>query len=178
MTATRRTMRFAEIPKYTADGHYEVHVGLKYLPDRITDWCDNLGLDTNPDFQRGHVWTGEQQIAFVEHLLRGGQSGKIYFNHPGWHRNFVGPFVLVDGLQRTTACLRFMRNELGVFGGYTYSDFTDRLHHNIGLCINVNDLKTRAEVLRWYLQINYAGTPHTPDELARVEALLSNELAE
>ena len=33
-----------------------------------------MGLQFNPDFQRGHVWTEGQQIAFMEFLLKGGKT--------------------------------------------------------------------------------------------------------
>jgi hypothetical protein len=36
----------------------------------------------------------------------------------------------------------------------------------------VNDLKTEAEVLRWYLEINAGGTPHTEEELDKVRKML------
>lgn len=41
------------------------------------------------------------------------------------------------------------------------------------LRINVNDLKTRDEVLQWYIDINAGGTPHTKEEIERVRAMLS-----
>lgn len=40
---------------------------------------------------------------------------------------------------------------------------------------SVNELRTRAEVLRWYLQLNSGGVVHTEEELARVRALLEAE---
>ena len=44
-----------------------------------------MGLQLNPEFQRGHVWTEEQQIAWVEYYLRGGKSGNTIYlnNHSG-----------------------------------------------------------------------------------------------
>ena len=36
---------------------------------------------------------------------------------------------------------------------------------------NVNNLKTRADVLRWYLEMNTGGTPHSKEEIKRVEEL-------
>jgi hypothetical protein len=132
-----------------------------------------------PDFQRGHVWTEQQQIAFVEFLLQGGKSGKdIMFNHPGWMKSFEGDFVLVDGLQRLTAVLRFLKDEISVFGGVKCSEFEDKLPSSISLCFHINDLPTKAAVLKWYLEMNSGGTPHSEEEIARVQNMLKSEISE
>ena len=42
---------------------------------------DDFVVDLKPDFQREHVWTKEQQIAYLEYRFKGGRSGDtIYFN--------------------------------------------------------------------------------------------------
>jgi len=169
-------MKYSYIQKYTSKGHYQIDASLHYLEEWVTDGVENLNLQLNPDFQRGHVWTEEQQIAYVEHLLRGGESARVvYFNHPGWMTNWKGDFVCVDGLQRITACLKFLRNEIKVFGKYYEKDFEDRIPFNIGLKINVNNLQTRKEVLKWYLEMNSGGTIHTDKELDKVRKLLEKE---
>ena len=49
------------------------------------EWLDRLineeGLQLNPDFQRGHVWTEDQQVKFLEFILRGGKTGRTPFHH-------------------------------------------------------------------------------------------------
>jgi hypothetical protein len=39
----------------------------------------------------------------------------------------------------------------------------------------VNDLRTRKEVLQWYLDLNTGGTIHTSDEIEKVKRLLAAE---
>ena len=67
-------MRFRDIPQFISDGSYQVNVSWEYM----MDWLDRLikeeGLQLNPDFQRGHVWTEEQQIKFLEFILQGGKT--------------------------------------------------------------------------------------------------------
>jgi len=70
--------------------------------------------------------------------------------------------------------MRFMNNEIKVFGSYL-NDFEDKLPRDIDLLFNVNNLKTRKEVLQWYIEFNSAGTPHTDEEINRVKMLLENE---
>lgn len=167
-------MKFSDIPKYTSWGNYAVHHDLKYFKDTISKYIED-GLQLNPDFQRGHVWTEKQQIAFMEYLLRGGMSGRdLFFNHPGWMTSFDGDFVCVDGLQRITAALRFLNNEIPVFCTY-YKDFEDKLPSDAYFYVHINDLKTRKEVLQWYIEFNSGGTVHTEEEIDRVRKLLEKE---
>ncbi len=89
-------------------------------------------------------------------------------------KNFsVGEFVCVDGLQRLTAMRRFLRNEIKVFGAY-YNEF-DEIPNSISLIFCVNNLKTRKEVLKWYLEMNTGGTVHTEEEIIKVKLMLENE---
>lgn len=168
---------YASIPKFTRGASWQTDIEWKYLPSQIAHWSeDQDGLakvDLDPDFQRAHVWTTDQQIAYVEYVLKGGLSGRdIYFNCVGWMASYKGPFVLVDGKQRLEAVSLFLRNELPIFGGWHRSDFTDRLPVEATFKFHVNNLPTRADVLRWYLEMNTGGTPHTREEIAKVEAML------
>lgn len=173
-------MTFREIPRFTPDGNYAVNMSMEFLIEQIDDWVQEDGLQLNPDFQRGHVWFQEQQEKYIEFVLRGGKSGKdIYFNDPNWRtakkQTGYNDFVCVDGLQRITAIKRFLNNEIKVFGQF-YKDFngrTDRTDH--ALVVHVNNLKTKKEVLQWYIEMNEGGTPHSKAEIDRVKRMM-NEL--
>jgi len=168
--------RFRDIPLFTEAGSWEcdfdLHRGLRWIDQQV----EECGLDLFPDFQRLHVWTEEQQVAWLEFFLRGGKTGRVfYFNHPGWMTTFEGDMVLVDGKQRIQAIRRFINNEIRVFGSL-FSEYTDspRLIV-ITLKMNVNNLKTRADVLRWYIEMNAGGTPHTEEEIEKAMRLLDLE---
>lgn len=135
---------------------------------------DNLNLD--PDFQRGRVWTQEQQISFCEFVLKGGKTNPILFNHPGWMKCFRGEMVVVDGLQRITALTSMLKNKLPVFG-YLLEEFDDtsKFNRSISVQFKIHSLQTRPDVLRWYLQVNSTGTPHSTSEIDRVRRLLEAE---
>ena len=172
--------RFREIPPFTKQSPYGVDVSWKYLEDHLQNY-EHYGLDMCPDFQRGHVWDEERQIKYVEFALRGGLTGRnIYFNCPNfsmWTRRdatYQG-MKLVDGLQRITAARRFLNNEIPAFQTF-YSEYEDSIGTmEPSFKIHVNDLKTRAEVLQWYLEMNDGGVVHAPEEIARVRALLEKE---
>lgn len=40
------------------------------------------------------------------------------------------------------------------------------------MILNVNNLKSEKEVLQWYIDMNAGGTPHTNEEIERVEKMI------
>jgi hypothetical protein len=160
--------------------HYSVNIPWWHLEETLDRYKTEgtHGLNMNPDFQRGHVWTEAQQIAYVEFMLREPQSGRdIYFNHPGWMSTFEGEFVLVDGKQRIEAALKFLHDEIPAFN-HKCSEFGGYKHLPLDVCFifNIAKLKSRADVLQWYLDFNAGGTPHAKSEIDRVRQLLEAEL--
>jgi hypothetical protein len=189
--------RFQDIPKFynpNSGVDYEWAYLEAYIEDQQT-----IGLDINPDFQRGHVWDEDRQIAYIENRLQDGLAGRvIYINRGPWlwrskasgllHRTTLShqnehlaswqgcyQYVLVDGLQRLTAILKFLRNELPIFGGYYRADWSDRLPHQASIRIAYGEFEQRKDILNWYLQLNSGGVVHTQEELDRVRALLAEE---
>lgn len=169
-------MKIKDIKQLTGEGHYKIDIPLSFFKEKIDKFQKEYNLQLNPDFQRGHIWTEKQQIAFVEFILRGGKTSSIQLNHPNWMTDFKGDFVCVDGLQRITALIKFINGELPVFNGVYLNNFEDSdslLRYDI--TIRINNLKTRMEVLNWYLEMNSGGTPHTKQELNKVVFLLNEE---
>lgn len=175
-----KIIKFKDIPQFESDGNWQVNYSVSSLVRFIEEEIELNGLQLNPEFQRGHIWNEEQQIAWLEYHFKGGKSGNtIYLNNPFWHsikepkENEYKDYVCVDGLQRLTACQRFIHNEIKVFGSYykEYGDSMRTLFHMMTL--NVNNLKTEKEVLQWYVDMNAGGTPHTIDEIERVKKMIS-----
>lgn len=164
-------MKYSEIPKFVEKGNWECEYPMELFVEAIEKFKAD-GLQLNPDFQRGHVWTEEQQVSYIEYLLQGGTTGRVvYFNNPS---GYSGDFVCVDGLQRITAVQRFVNNEIRVFGSY-YADFEGTLKNVFMLRININNLRSRKQVLQWYIEMNSGGVVHTQEEIGRVKELLLME---
>ena len=164
-------MKFDDIPQIT-QANYRINVSWQYLEHQLKDF-EEIGLELEPDFQRAHVWSESQQIAYIEWILRGGKSGReILFNCPGWMRSYNGPIVLVDGLQRITAVRRFMNNEIPAFG-HKLNEYEDKIRlAGPDFIFYVNDLSSKLDVLQWYLDINEGGTVHTKEQLDYVRQLM------
>lgn len=165
----------------------KAHYDLKYIKDTLADWETRYDVvELNPDFQRGHVWTEDQQINFIESLLRNsvGESAlTIHFNNPYYKghkpKNIDLPkgFQCIDGLQRLTAILKYLDGKLYPFGQdinffnsqYEYS--SSYLH----IYIAIYAYEKKKDLLEHYLAINNSGTVHSAEELNRVKGMI-NEL--
>lgn len=151
------------------------------LNAHLDRWQQIYGLVLQPDYQRAHVWTLAQKIAYIEWVLMGGESGKtLHWNSKNWQRrNECNPIELIDGLQRLTAVQEFLAEQFRVFG-YTAAQISDtgEFRENGNFLFKMCSLDTRIEVLKMYLVINTGGTPHTKREIARVQKLLDAEIAD
>ena len=172
-------MDFRDIPQYPR-AHYMVHVGLDYLEEHLTHYAE-YGFTMDPEYQRGHVWTDEQRSRYVEHILMGGETGRdILINCYNWQSrrkgvnpNVCGPAEVLDGKQRLTSLLMFLRNEIPAFGRYR-REFTGRIRGDIVWKVVDFD---EVEVLDTYLMLNAGGTVHDPAELERVTKLRDEKRA-
>ena len=173
-------MKWYEIPKFREFCLTDsMTIGFINYVEFIEREIETNDLKINPEFQRGHVWTEEQQITYIEFLLRGGKSGRdIYFNLSPK----TGEYVLVDGLQRTEALRRFVHNEIKAFG-QTFSEFEFNKRVAGGMpfpeykiTVHMNSLKDKREILEWYIEMNSGGTPHSKEELDRVRSMIQERI--
>ena len=166
--------RLGDIPQFPRAG-YEVSVPWASMQNHVSSV--DFPFIMEPDYQRGHVWNDEQRSAFIEYGLMGGESSMVITtNCPGWMGDWRGPYELVDGLQRVTAVLKFLKNEVKAFG-LLLSEFEDKLRPTTCPTFRwrVMNLPTRAEVLNLYLLMNSGGVVHSAEEIARVRSLLEEE---
>ena len=85
---------------------------------------DKGKLIIEPDFQRNVVWKPDQKSKFIESVI-------LNFPLPPWYLNQTkeGKLIIVDGLQRTTALHKFVKDKFELSGlkaltklnGYTFS---------------------------------------------------------
>lgn len=166
---------------------YQVSVALHRIERWVQDNCFNreFVVDLDPDYQRAHVWTAEQRRAYLEYVLRGGKvSNRIVFTCADGRPSISKLWSLTDGKQRLETVRAFLRDEIRVFSssalsteGYLASEIEDLRAVGLRFDICVVQVGSRAEQLALYLALNTAGTPHSAEEIARVQAMLDAELA-
>lgn len=175
----------AKIIRPLRTAQYEVDYEWNGIERMLARFAEDYGhVDLDPDFQRGHVWTADQQRHFIENVLRGvvASSGfLIQFNCPNWESDdYRGDLPLgmqcVDGLQRITAVREFLADRVRPFGlgidDLAGSSFSVKSRYRFRVAIH--NFRTRADLLQHYLDLNAGGTPHSPDEIKRVQGLLAS----
>ena len=174
---------FNEIVKPVKNPTRTFYCGLNYLETWLQSEKENCkyGVDLNPEFQRGHVWTEQQQVHYLENVFRGivDEAGlTIRFNCPTWRNDIaedsdlIDQMVCVDGLQSLNSFRKFIAGEIEVFG-IAYKRLPRRiLLRSINIIIKMFDFQYYKDLLQYYVDINGGGTVHTEEELERVRKLL------
>lgn len=143
----------------------------------IRDWSDIGRLELRPDFQRREVWALPAKIMLIDSIMRGVPLPKVFLaNEIRQDRTFRR---IIDGQQRISAILEFMRDEFalgppyeGELAGMRFSDFEgptrDRfLAYKIDFAeaSNADD----REVRDVYMRVNKYTVPLNKQELRRAD---------
>ncbi|MBY3155430.1 DUF262 domain-containing protein [Rhizobium laguerreae] len=144
---------------------------------RNGEWIMGFAI---PPFQREHVWTDEQAIAFVNSARRGLPLGTYTFNSTmgmseaarvdeNGKVSYFGDLWLLDGMQRLTALQRFLDDEFAVEGKlWSEVDKVDQKFFlgNVHFGGYETNLVDENEMRLIYDSMNFGGTPHQEHERA------------
>lgn len=121
-----------------------------------------------PPWQRGLVWTKEQNVRLIESLWLGLSIGTYTFNRSNV---FGGPLdnLLIDGQQRMNALQMYLEDRFPVFG-YRWSEVTEVDRRLFEYSTHFNSYITETEdeqYLRdYYNMMNFGGVAHKESERA------------
>lgn len=128
--------------------------------------------DFDPEYQRGTVWTKEQKQAFIKALMIGkAEIQPVFIRNP---KKREGGLEVLDGKQRLTTILEYVRGEFEVEGFY-YKDlnssdiqifnYTPMVYKEIKYYDSKVGLTTMPaeQKIELFLQVNGYGQ-HVPDE--------------
>lgn len=143
----------------------------------IRDWSEAGRLELRPDFQRREVWSSTAKIMLMDTIIRDVPMPKIFLAntiHDGKTYR-----VVIDGQQRITAILDFLRDELkldapytGLDKGKTFSQLDQNVQDQIlSYRIDFNEAinPTEEEVREVYARVNKYTVPLTKQELRRAD---------
>lgn len=133
-----------------------------------------------PDYQRGRVWTPGQRSAFIGYMLSRAPLPAIVIRQVNATDGFRDE--VLDGQQRLAAMVEWLDGDLPALHWRTGDPIwcksrqdCDALGSIVVPVLELPHDATRRDALEVYLALNAGGTPHTADELARVQALLRSE---
>lgn len=137
----------------------------------------HFGVDFNPDYQRGYVWTQEDKELLLDSVFKNIDIGKFVFirlsDYEWMERNFG--YEILDGKQRLSTLIDFYENKIAYKGKY-YNDLSgmDKAvfkNHMVSVAeVNETDKKT---ILKYFLMLNRTGKAMDETHLKAVEDMLS-----
>ncbi|UOO89080.1 DUF262 domain-containing protein [Vitreoscilla massiliensis] len=180
-----KTHELSKFIPYHNECDYVVDVDLRRLKCQFNQYSEDYGgFEYNPDFQRGYVWSQEQKIGYMESFVSNilsPQQRTITLNCPDFTRinkavdSDLNGFVVVDGLQRTSAINDFIDDKFKIFGKFGFEDL-ENSKFSLGrktVKVQVFSWQYKREILEYYLMFNAGGTIHSEQELKRVQDLLN-----
>lgn len=139
----------------------------------------HFGIDFNPDYQRGYVWTQEDKELLLDSVFKNIDIGKFVFirlSDSEWmERNFG--YEILDGKQRLSTLIEFYENKLAYRGKY-FNDLSGKdkevfKNHMVSVAeVNEIDKKT---VLKYFLMLNRTGKAMDETHLKAVEDMLKQQ---
>ena len=134
----------------------------------------HFGVDMNPDYQRGYVWTDHDKTALLDSIFNNIEIGKFVFirrDYDGANRSTPHFFEILDGKQRLSTILDFWEGRFK-YRGKTYFELCWRdQNHFDGFRISMAEVGDMSEeqILQYFIRLNTAGRPVNPEHLEKVK---------
>ncbi len=143
----------------------------------IRDWSKARRLELRPDFQRRAVWSAPARIMLMDTILRGVPMPKIFLSNTIRDGNTYR--IVIDGQQRITAILDFLRDKFSLDKPYTgdkegkrFSELDQETQdHFLSYQIDFNEAYNTSdeENREVYSRVNKYTFPLTKQELRRAD---------
>lgn len=83
-------------------------------------------IDLNPDFQRRDVWDQNKQSKFIESLIMNVPVPPVFMGEDRYSK-----YVVLDGRQRLTAIVKFLKNEYELKGLHVWSELNGKRYSQL-----------------------------------------------
>jgi hypothetical protein len=128
-----------------------------------------FGIDMNPEYQRGNVWTEEQQVKLIDSIYSNINIGSFVLVEKKWFENYnvvSDMYEILDGKQRLTAIIDYVSSKFTYRGKYYHelSEYTRSKFENQQILIGMmklskkDDSYNRKQVIKQFIRLNECGT--------------------
>lgn len=158
----------------------DIHINYQQrdLSSLISKMSDEYGIDLNPEYQRGLVWTYLQKIALIDSIFKNVDIGKFAIIKREWGSNPNTPQTpklseMLDGKQRLTAIWEFYCGRFKYKDKYFYELHPRDRHHFKHYAISYAETSplTDEQKYRYFLKLNTTGVPIAEEHMDRVRKL-------
>ena len=137
----------------------------------------DTGLDLNPKYQRGNVWSLQQKQSLIESIFKNIDIGKFTIIRRKFREDQEHYYEVLDGKQRIIAIGEFFEGRF-TYKGMKYQELHphDQIHFE-GYAISYAEIEplTDEQKFRYFLKLNTTGQPHDPSHLANVREMWERE---
>lgn len=165
-------------------GNYFVNPrnNIRYYTGTISNLLHKIlffGCDMNPEYQRGNVWTVEQEEKLIDSIFKQINIGAFIFAEKDWtkgHDVVDDLYEIVDGKQRLTAILHFIEGKIKYNGLYYHEmheynrSFFEGTNVMIGE-INFQNGYNKKEVIENFIRLNECGSTVDSAVIEKAKAL-------
>lgn len=137
-----------------------------------------MGIDMNPDYQRGYVWTQEDKELLLDSVFKNIDIGKFVLVHLSDYEYLERgrSYEILDGKQRLSTLIEFYENRFPYKGKY-YNDLSykdKRTFNRLTISVaNVHETDKKT-VLKYFLMLNRTGRSMDKTHLEKVEQMLND----
>jgi len=131
------------------------------------------GLDLNPDYQRGNVWSSDDKLLLIESIFKNIDIGKFTIIKRPFKENEQS-YEILDGKQRIITLIEFFEDRFE-YKGLKFSELNwrDQRHfENYNLSYSEASPMSHEQKYRYFLNLNITGKPIDPDHIHHVQKLL------
>lgn len=133
-----------------------------------------FGVDFDPDYQRGLVWTMEDKVSLINSVFSNIDIGKFVFIKRPFKENSPS-YEILDGKQRYSALLDFYEGRFP-YKGFIFRDLSNRdkamfERSPISWADIDEDKMTLSEKYKYFLRLNTGGRVQSIEHIKKVEQL-------
>ena len=138
-----------------------------------------FGINCNPAYQRGSVWSDNDRELLLETIFMGGEIGRFVLKDidmDEWREHPEFSYEIIDGKQRLLTLASFCENRFR-YKGFLYSELSKRDKRTFNeASIAIADLRnlSKKDTLRVFLLLNRGGKIVSNDVLNHAKELLDN----
>ncbi len=155
---------------------YRKYKQLTVTIDSLINMVHHFGIEMDPWWQRGLVWTPEDEQKLLDSIFQGIDIGKIAVIKEPIIRG-KKHFTILDGKQRLNTILKFYESRISyrgiIFANLNNYDRHTFTCHSISL-IEMERPADEREILEYFHRLNVSGRPVNPEHLRMIE----NEIAQ
>lgn len=132
------------------------------------------GVDMNPEYQRGNVWSLEDKVALIDSIFNDIEIGRIVLMKRDYSYERKEAYEIIDGKQRLTALTEFYEDRFqykGLFFSQMHP-FDQNHFENKQMAVIEAPEMSREQVIEYFIRVNISGRPVNPEHLEKVKAMI------